>query len=346
MARETEHDESKGSLLQLLSRLKERDYKFVTPTPATHARVVARPDKQKAHTVEDVLGWSLPFGDKLLPPDIETCLVDAGMLVADPLGRRSLVRVSWLAGNLYLHSSYPTNNEDAVFFGPDSYRFAALVTEELRRNPPTSNARIVDIGTGAGVGAVTAALLCPSAEVIMTDVNSDALRLARINAEAAGVEIQTAETCGLEGVEGLFDIAIINPPYIIDEGERAYRDGGGMNGGALSVELTRTALEHLRPGGRVILYTGSAIIRSQDALRDALTTMARNADATIDYKEADPDVFGEELSRPQYREVDRIALINCIIRRPRRAEPRDDGEARFGEPGRFGPAEPTHARSV
>jgi methylase of polypeptide subunit release factors len=334
MTRETEHDESMSSLLRLLSRLKQRNYRFVTPTPATHARVVARTDKQAAHSVEDVLGWSLPLGDKVLPSEIESCLADAGMLVADPLGRRSLVRVSWLAGNLYLHSAYPTTNEDAVFFGPDSYRFSALVAQDLRRDPPAPDARIVDIGTGAGVGAVTAALLCPSAEVVMTDVNSTALRLARINAEAAGVEIQTAETRGLQGVEGLFDIAVINPPYIIDDGERAYRDGGGMNGGALSLELTRTALEHLSPGGRVILYTGSAIIHGRDALRDALTNLAHNAGATIDYKEADPDVFGEELSKPQYREVDRIALINCILRRPNRAEPSDAGEARLSEPSR------------
>jgi methylase of polypeptide subunit release factors len=327
MSGETRHDESMSSLLSLLTLLEQRDYRFVTPTPATHARVVARPDKQAAHSVEDVLGWSLPFGDDVLPFDIETCLATAGMLAAGPTGRHSLVRVSWLAGNLYLHSAYPTNDEDAVFFGPDSYRFAALVEADFRQDPPAPDARIVDIGTGAGVGAVTAALLCPSAEVIMTDVNSAALRFARINADAAGVEIQTAETRGLEGVQGDFDIAIINPPYICDEGARAYRDGGAMHGGALSLELTRTALERLRPGGRVIFYTGSAIIRGQDALGDALTKLSRNAGAVVAYKEADPDVFGEELSKPQYREVDRIALINCIIRRQDRANLREADHA-------------------
>ena len=328
MAHEPEKDESTSKLLRLLALLKERDYKFITPTPATHARVVARPEKYEARSVEDVLGWSLPFRGGVLPTNLETCLADAGMLAGGPTSRRSLVRVSWLADNLYLHSAYPTDDENAVFFGPDSYRFAALVEQEIVRDPPPSAARIVDIGTGAGVDAVTPALLCPSAEVVMTDVNSAALRLARINALAAGVEIQTAETCGLEGVEGLFDIAIINPPYIIDEGGRAYRDGGTMNGGAVSIELAQTALERLRPGGRVILYTGSAIVRGQDALREALTSLSRKAGAAIVYKEADPDVFGEELSKPQYREIDRIALINCIMHRLDRIEPREADEAR------------------
>ena len=316
MTHAQEHDESTTGLLRLLALLKQRDYRFITPTPASHARVVARPERQEAQSVEDVLGWSLPFGDGILPADIETCLAKAGALSPGPRGRRSLVRVSWLAGNLYLHSAYPTNDDGSVFFGPDSYRFAALVERELMLDPPLAGARIVDIGTGAGVGAITAALKAPSANVLMTDINSAALRLARINVQAAGVDIPTVEARGLDGVEGRFDIAIINPPYIIDQGGRAYRDGGAMNGGALSVELARTALDRLCPGGRVILYTGSAIVRGRDALRDALQKLARDAGAQISYAEADPDVFGEELSKPQYREVDRIALVTCIIRVP------------------------------
>jgi hypothetical protein len=33
------------------------------------------------------------------------------------------------------------------------------------------------------------------------------------------------------------------------------------------------------------------------------------------YREIDPDVFGEELEMPAYRDVDRIALIAAIITR-------------------------------
>jgi hypothetical protein len=33
------------------------------------------------------------------------------------------------------------------------------------------------------------------------------------------------------------------------------------------------------------------------------------------YDEIDPDVFGEGLSKPQYREVDRIALTAAVIRK-------------------------------
>lgn len=64
------HDKSRpersdrgAALLALLGQLDERDYDFVTSTPASHARVVARPDRREAHSLTDVFGWSLP-----LPP--------------------------------------------------------------------------------------------------------------------------------------------------------------------------------------------------------------------------------------------------------------------------------------
>ena len=312
----SKHIQTDRPLLRLLMLLKERGYSFVTPTPESHARVMARPEKREARSLEDVFGWSLPFAPGILPSDIEACLADAGRLSAGPCGGMSTVRVSCLEGNLYLHSAYPTNDDDAVFFGPDSYRFAALIERELLRTPPPPGARIVDIGTGAGVGAITAARLCPSATVLMTDINGAALRLARLNAEAAGAHIEMAEAHGLEGIEGTFDRAVINPPYIIDDGQRAYRDGGEMHGAALSLELAKVALDRLRPGGQLILYTGSAIVGGRDALRSALADLAAMMNGTLAYREIDPDVFGEELSKPQYREGDRIALVSAIIRKP------------------------------
>ena len=50
--------ETDDALVALLGLLKTRSYRFVTPTPATHARVVARPSRQVGRTLRDVLGWS------------------------------------------------------------------------------------------------------------------------------------------------------------------------------------------------------------------------------------------------------------------------------------------------
>jgi hypothetical protein len=305
--------EADAALLRLIETLKRRDYRFVTPTPATHARVVARPDLRVARDLADVLGWSLAFAPSLLDSEI-LGLLDAGGAI-EPAGEgrlRSTLRVSWLRERLYLHSAYPTEAEDSVFFGPDSYRFADLIAAEAASAVPPG-ATIVDIGTGAGVGAIVAADLCPGASVAMTDVNAKALRLAAINARAAGFEIGAIQSDNLDDIDRPIDLALANPPYIVDHGERTYRDGGGMLGGEVSVEMARMAAARLASPGRLILYTGSAIVRGEDRLARALEALAAQHDCVLRYRELDPDVFGEELERPAYAEVERIAVVAAVF---------------------------------
>jgi hypothetical protein len=306
-----------NALVQLLGLLKSRSYRFTTVTPESHARVLARSGREQAATIEDALGWSLNFATHVLPDDVRNCLRRADMVERDGGLWRSRLRVSSLYDQLYLHSAYPADHHDAVFFGPDSYRFADAIIAELTRDPLPLPTRIVDIGTGAGVGGIVAASLCPHAEIVLTDVNANALRLAGINAAAADVAVTLAESNGLEEVDGRFDLAMINPPYIADEGGRPYRDGGGNHGAQVALELSAEAVDRLSPGGRLILYTGSPIIAGKDRLKATLERLAESHDATMSYCEIDPDVFGEELARPAYRDVDRIALVTATITAPR-----------------------------
>lgn len=253
-----------------------------------------------------MLGWSLPFAPGLLDGEILALLREAGAIETVGEGQlRAGIRVSSLKGRLYLHSAYPTDAGDAVFFGPDSYRFAELIESELC----DARGAIVDIGTGAGVGAIVAATLRPEARIFMTDVNPEALRLASINARAAGVSAQTVLGTDISAIGGPIETMLANPPYIIDGSDRAYRNGGGMHGGQVALDMARMAFDRLAPGGRMILYTGSAIVKGRDALRTALEALG----GSIRYREIDPDVFGEELDNPGYGDVDRIALVAAIL---------------------------------
>lgn len=309
-------EETDAALSALLRILAQRDYRFITPTPATHARILARNPRREAADLRDVLGWSLPFAPQALDHDILQLLTAADAL--EPLGSgllKSRYRVSELGGDLFFHSAYPTVAEDAVFFGPDSYRFADLVRRELRRDPPAAGAHLADIGAGAGVGAIAAARLCPGLKVTMTDINPKALRLARINARAAGIEAQYATGANLDAVADPIDIALANPPYIIDADGREYRDGGDMHGGRIAYEMAAAALDRLSPSGRLILYTGSAIIAGEDPLRKALAAVVEARGRMLRYREIDPDVFGEELEKPPYRDVERIALVAAVVSR-------------------------------
>ena len=310
----TPSTDSDSALFELLQALSARGYHFVTPTPATHARVVARPERRMARNLADVLGWSLPFDRTAIDANILALLEAADMIETRDGQLRARCRVSSLHAHLFLHSAYPTESENAVFFGPDSYRFADFVRAHLR---DCDGARIVDIGAGAGVGGIVAADICPNAKVTLTDINPEALRFARINALAAGIDAELVATDGLADVQGRIDVAIANPPYIIDPKGRTYRDGGDMHGGRLSLEMAREAADRLAPGGQLFLYTGSAIVDGRDELFEALEAAMAEAGCTLDYRELDPDVFGEELERPGYADVDRIAVVGAVARKRR-----------------------------
>jgi hypothetical protein len=303
-----------AALLALLGALETRGYRFVTPTPATHARVIGRAGRRTARDLADVLGWSLPFEPGLLDPELLALLDAAGEIAPHGSLLRATCRVSSLHGHLFLHSAYPTADEDAVFFGPDSYRFADFIRTRLG---DCAGARIVDVGTGAGVGGIVAADACPAARVTLTDINAKALRCARINAAFAGLAVDLVEGDGLAAVEGPIDVAIANPPYIIDPEGRAYRDGGDMHGARLSLDMACEAAARLSSGGRLLLYTGSAIIRGRDALRAELATAMTGLGCSLDYRELDPDVFGEELERPGYADVERIAVVGAVATKRR-----------------------------
>ena len=297
-------------LFELLRHLRKTCYHFITPTPKTHATVLAREPGREANTIVEVLGWSRPFRSGSIDQNIEVLLERAEVVESVGEQKRATVRVATLGGNLFLHSAFPTTAADSVFFGPDSYRFARFVQEQLAGASAQS---IVDIGTGSGVGAVVAATLLPLATVAMTDVNRAALRFARINAAAAG--FTPSLHCGdiLADVSSPIDVAIANPPYIIDEAKRAYRDGGGLHGAELSLRMANAVLPRLKPGGRFLLYTGSAIIRGKDHFLESVRNAAAAASCKLTYYEIDPDVFGEELEQAAYADVDRIAVVGAAF---------------------------------
>lgn len=289
-------------------------YQFVTVTPATHARVNARPASLEAHSVEDVFGWNRPFSESLLPGAVLQMLRQADAVAVRDGMLVSRVRFATLNDRIYVHSAFPTREPDAVFFGPDTYRFATLIRRALAADPMPAGGVMVDMGCGAGAGGIVAAgATAAASSLILADINPAALRYARINAALAGVGARFQ--CGdlFSGVAGPVDLIVANPPYMVDPQARLYRDGGGALGSALSMRIVREGLACLAPAGRLILYTGSPIVRGKDLLKEAIEMAIAGTGVSCAYAELDPDVFGEELEMPAYHDVDRIAAVGAIL---------------------------------
>lgn len=305
-------DGRRDALLALLRHLDANGYRFVTTTPASHARVVARADRREARDVRDALGWSLPFAPRAVGAGTFALLMAAGAV--EPVGDglfRATVRVSSVQGALFLHSAYPTNGRDAVFLGPDSYRFAELIGAEMGR--PRPGMRILDYGAGAGVGGITAARAAPGARLLIADVNPAALRLAGINADLAGLDHHEVRASSPAELDGPFDLLVTHPPFMIEAGGRLYRDGGGLFGARTALDWVLAGVELLAPGGRLILHTGVSIVDGEDPLLRELQARLDADRFAWGYRELDPDIFGEELGTPAYARVDRIAATALLV---------------------------------
>lgn len=298
------------ALIQLAASAREQGYRFVTPTPCTHERVNKRPANQWATDLRGVLGWNRPFLPNVISPLQYELMQRAQLLEPVGDGWRSRLRLSTLNQRMYWHSGYPTTDSNAVFFGPDTYRFVQAIQHYLhRRKRPVK--RAFDMGCGAGPGALEIARACSDAQVWAGDINDTALRMATLNAKAANAtNLHTCRSHLLDGVDGFFDLIVANPPYLNDPRKRTYRHGGGSHGQGLAVRMLAAALARLAPGGTLLLYTGTAIINGHDVfLEDAQPVLDASPHVSWHYRELDPDVFGEELETPAYEDAERIAAV-------------------------------------
>lgn len=327
------------NMLLLANHLKANHYQFTTTTPASHAIVMQRSYDENTVSMRDIFGWNRPFRSSALDNTSLAYMRAANVLSEytetnnhqqdsiDYTGLpnntgllKSTVRFSSLAihatEHLFLHSAFPTTAADAVFFGPDSYRFATLLKKTIANLPNKDYKIIVDIGTGSGVGGIVAASYLQNRyqQLILSDINQQALEYAEINAALASIKhVSVVQSDLYAAFKHPIDLIIANPPYLVDTTARAYRHGGGEYGSLLSTRIVLEGLPLLAEGGAFILYTASPIVDGVDIFKTSIKPALNDANFSYVYEEIDPDVFGEELLTQAYKDVDRIAVVALVI---------------------------------
>lgn len=98
---------------------------------------------------------------------------------------------------------------------PETEELVQMVVQRYAGSAP----RIWDVGTGSGCIAVSLAKSLKEAKVFATDISSEALTVARANAERNGVGVTFAchdmfDIENLPFAEEKFDVLVSNPPYI------------------------------------------------------------------------------------------------------------------------------------
>ncbi|WP_426196361.1 methyltransferase [Massilia sp. DWR3-1-1] len=315
------------ALLALGRYLANAGYRHTAISAASHQSVVRRVASAPARalTLNDIFGLSLQFSADTLHQSVWGAMNQAGIVRRDGAGWRSTLRVASAAGHagsgghggarplLFFHSAYPTLDDDAVFFDPDSYRFLRALRPALSQAPVR---RAIDIGCGAGAGAIAIARRWPEAQVLAADLNEKARTLTAVNADLAGARhVRTVHSDGLASVDGDFDLIVAHRPYLLDPCGRTLRHGGGLQGETGCVEIVRAAIGRLAPGGRLLLYTGVAMVGGVDPLLARLAPLLDGAGLAWRYEEIDTDIHGEELAEVGYEQADRIAAVWLEARR-------------------------------
>lgn len=139
-----------------------------------------------------------------------------------------------------------------------------LIAECELRN----GSKIVDVGTGSGVIALTLAKQFPEAEVFAIDISDDALTLARENAARLGLagRIQFRKGDLLENFTERFDLIVANLPYVSMQdrhllAREVLHDPevalfAGPTGEELVRRLIEQAAQQLNPKGLLALEIG------------------------------------------------------------------------------------------
>ena len=145
-----------------------------------------------------------------------------------------------------------------------------LIDLALRKVSGIAQPRIVDLGTGSGIVAITLALELPGAQVVAVDLSPAAISIARTNAGRLGARIDFRQGSWCEPLAGeRFDLIVSNPPYIAEGDPHLLGDGlphepalalsdgeAGGNGLACIRHIVGQAADYLHPGGWLLFEHG------------------------------------------------------------------------------------------
>jgi release factor glutamine methyltransferase len=177
--------------------------------------------------------------------------------------------LQYILGEMEFYGRRFVVNPSVMVPTPETELLCELAVSYVR-NENLDQARILDVGVGAGVISVTVAAELPKIEITALDISSDALKLAELNAQEHGVDgrIQFIQSDRFRNLKpkSKFDLILSNPPYITEED---YKDVppevladpkislvAGPDGMDMIRFLIDNSPPYLKNGGRLIFEIG------------------------------------------------------------------------------------------
>jgi len=208
-------------------------------TGCTHADLLAHPETPlSALAYEQFAGWV------------------ARRAAGEPL--------AYLVGEAEFRGRVFQVSPDVLIPRPETEVLIELALEKLRG---LEAPKVLDLGTGSGIVAISLALEYPSAEVVAVDLSKAAISVACNNAGRLGANVDFRQGDWFTPVAGeTFDLIVSNPPYVAAGDPHLMLDGlpfepqlaitDGADGLACIRHIVNTAPTSLNEGGWLLFEHG------------------------------------------------------------------------------------------
>lgn len=131
----------------------------------------------------------------------------------------------------------------------DSY----LLQEQVKKH---AFGRVLDMGTGSGIQAVTASKKTRVSRVLAVDIDKESVAFCKSKYKTKKIRFKTSDL--FQNVRGKFDTITFNPPYLPqDKGIQDPALYGGKKGYELIRSFLSGASSHLKPDGIILLLFSS-----------------------------------------------------------------------------------------
>jgi release factor glutamine methyltransferase len=131
------------------------------------------------------------------------------------------VPLEYITGYAYFYKSHFKVTSDVLIPRSETEILVEMASNEIKKSFKNKSCRILDVGTGSGVIALSVMMECSNQlEVVASDISDKALRVARENyfnqhfAISKNHSLHFVKSDRLQNIEGTFDIILSNPPYI------------------------------------------------------------------------------------------------------------------------------------
>ena len=121
--------------------------------------------------------------------------------------------VQYIVGDVNFYGNILKVNKNVLIPRRETEELVEKTTNYIKKYLK-DNISIIDIGTGSGCIPIALKKLIPSLEVSAVDISSEALEVARENANINNVDITFLQSDVFSNVTNKYDCIISNPPYI------------------------------------------------------------------------------------------------------------------------------------